>query len=247
MAAKQPKPHLPRPDYRLKTATVQCAAVLDGETFSAIWESRRWGRKYTQKVEIRLAKIEFPGERNLAKYLNKPEVEFEIAQIQERFGAQPGVAEATVFLRQFEGKRLLIEYAQYPTGDIVKDEDGRLLAMVFTSHWFGGKGQNLCLEQVKRGYVKVAAPKNRQDAHYWSTEAYDREFQAAYTQAEQHRRGPLHKNKPPNGANNPDVQGRMMHLYYLLYFLAGFLAGLLTYALLLNFGVAIVPIQFLAP
>ena len=210
MARKKDKQ--PSSQYRIKSAIVRCTSVYDGETFAAVWKTRSWFKKYNQEVEIRLAKI----------------------VCSDTMSSRFCFPRATAFLRRIEGKKVLIEYAQYPNGDIVKDEDGRILAMVFIRS-FSRKNKNLGLEQVKLGNAGVHTPEHQKNLHYWSTEAYDQKFEAAYREAERQGRGPLHKGKLRTSKKQP----RRRWLIYLggfITFLMGFLVGLLTYALLVKSG-----------
>ncbi len=227
------------PEYRRKTAVVQCKTVFTGETFTAIWKTRRLFKTYPRQVVIRIAKIACPAGVN-TKYLNKQVVDLELLQLQELQKLEHGAAESTVFLRQIEGRDILIEYAQYPNGEIVKDQEGRILAMVFMRS-FGGRKKNIGLELVRQGYARLSKPRNNNDPHYWTTETYDRKFGEAYKDAEYHRRGPLHKNKPKPKAKRLSISRQKFIVYCVLFFAFGFLLGLLTWGILLNMGILMLP------
>ena len=112
--------------------------------------------------------------------------------------------------------------------------------MVFTRS-FGVKKKNIGLEMVKQGYAKLYKPRNNDDLHYWTTEAYERKFNDAYKDAEYQRRGPLHKNRPRPKAKKLSISRRKITVYCLLFFVFGFLLGVLTWGILFNMGILVFP------
>ena len=241
--AKKPREPQRRLPYQIKTAVVHCTQVFNGETFFAVWKTRRLLRHYQQNVIIRLVKITCPGGVNAnAKLLNKPVVDLDLLQLQEMQKLEPGAAESTVFLRQIEQKDVLIEYAQFPNGDLVKDQTGRILAMVFTRNLFGWKKENLGLELVRRGFAGLYKAKNDNDAFSWSTPAYERQFDDAFKDAASHRRGPLHHNAPHSQAARSRSKWELA-AYAFLVFLFGVIVGFALCAFLMNIGALMISPQ----
>ena len=219
--------------YDIKTAVVRCSEVYNGESFRAIWKVRKNFRLHEQNVLICLAKVICPGSNGMLRAINKGGTELDAQQMQSMLRSEPGAAEATVFLRKIEGKDVLIEYAQYPNGEIIKDALVRIIAMVFTRNAFGLKGENLGLSLVRQGYARVYTSKSSENS--WSTPAYDKQFQEAYKDAEDHRRG-IHRNLPKHVAQRA-VNKSTLASYVLIGFVFGFLIGFLVCAVLLGVNV----------
>ncbi len=234
--AKKPR-ESQRVQYQIKTAVVRCTQVSNGEMFSAVWNTRRLLRKYQQNVAARLVKITCPGGlSSAAKLLNKAGADVDL--LQEMQKSEPGAAESTVFLRQIEGKEIIIEYAQFPNGDLIKDQTGRILVMAFTRNSFGWKKENLGLELVRRGYAAIYKARGANDPYYWTTPAYERQFDDVFRDAEAHRRGPIHHNAP-RSKNPQKSTSWKLTTYSVVSFLFGLILGFLLCAFLMNAGVLI--------
>ena len=231
--AKKPREHQ-RSSYQIKKAVVRCLQVANGETFTAVWITRRFLQKYQQTVKARLVKILCPGGlSSAARLFNKSNPDVDL--LQEIQKSEPGAAESTVFLRQIEGKDVLIEYAQQPNGDLVKDQMGYILVMAFTRNAFGGKKTNLGLELVRRGLASTYKAKGENDLNYWSSPTYERQFDEAYKDALAHRRGPIHHNAP-RAKTPPGAPRATLASYMAVGFVFGVIVGFLLCAFLMNIG-----------